>query len=275
MPWTDKGFQVEDFDTIMQRYYNAFIAQEGYSDITFERFVASKEYEQYYASAQIDMSLQLALAESFNQIQTFVNSIGFIIGNPETTANAIVKGLGELGYDASLKPMTAADAGNIYLAIDYSQDDKADQEIAEYLKGAVVGGVITNGAISHDVTLANGQQWTYNWDKMTVTAIKFRTIVTVSRNNIYPVESEGEIAEKFNENYSKLYRAGLDIEPEKYLEISRDLPYAAVVLTEYSLDDGVTWVSDVLESNYKAKYSYEMIADDVTITYEGDVSGEE
>lgn len=61
--------------------------------------------------------------------------------------------------------------------------------------------------------------------------------------NSSPVLNENQIREILDDNLLALYRLGLDFEPEKYLEISRDLPFASNILLEYSENSGGTWLS--------------------------------
>lgn len=94
---------------------------------------------------------------------------------------------------------------------------------------------------SGSVVAINGQTFNYKFCLPTLVEILVRITVTPSATTQLPIKNENQIRDIFNVNFAELYRIGLDFEPEKYLEIERDLPFAADILLEYSEDGGSTW----------------------------------
>jgi hypothetical protein len=268
MKWTTDGIELDSFDEVINQYYDAFkLSNPDYNTLSFARFKASEEYEQFYTSAQIDMDLQDKTTQIFDNVVQYINDTSLTIQSPSTVYTTVADNIeSEFGFEASAKAISAAEAGNAFIAIDYEPEATLNQSIAQFLMNkCIVAGVITDGDIAEMVTLSNGQQFEYKWTTAKRQDIKFRMTVTVSRNADVSVDDKEVIVEKMLTNYANAYRMGMDIEPERYFEVNRDAPYAANIETEYTLDGGVNWSSEPLVSAFDTKFIPKFLFDDVEI----------
>jgi hypothetical protein len=113
--------------------------------------------------------------------------------------------------------------------------------------------------------LSNGQQFEYRWTTGKPIPIKFKLTITISRNATSAVDDVQTIIENFTSNFNERYKMGWDIEPERYYEVLNDAPYASNIATEYSLDDGTTWLDAPIQSDFDSKYVQEIDAVDVIL----------
>lgn len=253
MAWNTNGYVPDDFNTIIDKYYNAAVSQFG--PITLERFTGSRTYEYCYSSAQVDMQYQAQFSEIFTKIAIWMQDVNFKINAPSTTAVAIQqKFLDKFGLNIGIKPMAEPDEGKLYIAIDYTPSTVVNQNIAQFLASeCVAGGVVTMGDIVVPVSVG-AQSFDYKWTKAVEKSVVFKVKVTVSRSAINYIESEVEIQKRFLDNFGKVQKIGGDIEPEKYYEIVRDAPYASDILTQFSIDGGSSFQTVVYESLFSDKW---------------------
>ncbi|KCV74138.1 hypothetical protein Y011_25090 [Vibrio parahaemolyticus VP49] len=95
MIWdSSTGLTPDDFDTIIEAYFEAFKeSDDQFSGLAFNTFVASDEYKVFYASAQIDMTIETIIASLFVKMSEFIQNSNLKINNPTTTPNASLPGL--------------------------------------------------------------------------------------------------------------------------------------------------------------------------------------
>ncbi|KIP71410.1 hypothetical protein SN11_16870 [Vibrio harveyi] len=269
MIWNDEtGVLVDDFDTIMQVYFDAFIASDPKFDgLAFNTFVASDEYKVFYASVQVDMTIESIVANLYVKMSEFIQNTNLQINNPTTTPNALIGGLKDkFGLYASVKPMTYEESGQSHVAIDYTPEPDLNYQIASYMeKTAIVASTYMVGDIEQQIVLSKGGFETYRWVAGVESDIIFRLTITKSRNSNAIVDNQDDIVAKFLANFDEFFWIGMDVEPEKYFEIVRDAPYASDILTEYSLDGGASWSNKPHKTPYDAKYIPNLPVSNVTI----------
>ena len=86
--------------------------------------------------------------------------------------------------------------------------------------------------------------------------------ITISRNNKFAIDSDADIKAALIANIGAKYGLGLDFEPESYFTIA-DAPWAADILLEYSLNDGMSWLTAVYESEYDEIFEFDL--SDITL----------
>ncbi|MHA2782606.1 hypothetical protein [Vibrio harveyi] len=260
MIWNDEtGVTPDDFDTIIKAYFEAFKnADPKFDGLAFNTFVASDEYKVFYASAQIDMTIENIIANLYVKMSEFISSVNLQINNPTTTPNALIAGLMDnFGLRASVKQMIYEESGQSHVAIDYTPDPDLNYQIASYMeKTAIVASTYMVGDIEQEIVLSKGGIETYRWVAGQDSTLHFRLTITKSRNSTAVVDNQDEIVAKFLANFDEFFWIGMDLEPERYFEINRDAPYASDILTEYSFD-GVNWSS----APYKTPYNLKFIPD--------------
>ncbi|EHN70915.1 hypothetical protein [Aliivibrio fischeri] len=258
MSWdesTSVGWTPQPIETYIDGYYVSFKAN-GYPELSYSQFAESREFENAYMCSQIDSSISTSFGEMIQRITVFIRDTNQDISNPTTTPNSIIKGINDnFGYKCSVKEMTEEDSGKMHLAIDYVSTPEEDLLIGQYLeKNSIVASTYMVGDIEQIIVLSEGGIETYRWTAQNEINTLWRTIITLSRNSTAAIDPPETVQKKFYDNWEIFYWIGMDVEPERYLEINRDCPYASNVKTEYSLDDGVTWLDAVINSNYNDKY---------------------
>ncbi len=258
MIWdSSTGLTPDNFDTVIQAYFDAFKeSDDKFSGLAFNNFVASDEYKVFYASAQIDMTIENVIASLFIKMSEFIQNENLKINNPTTTPNALIAGLEEnFGYKSSIMKMTEENAGKMHVAIDYEPTPELNYQIASYMeKTAVVAGTYMVGDIAQDIVLTKGGIETYRWISGDEKPLLFRLTMTLSRNSNTVVDNRDSIIAKFLDNFEKYFWIGMDLEPERYFEIVRDAPYASKITTEYSFDGGANWSEDPYKTPYNVKF---------------------
>lgn len=269
MKWDSSLGPIPDnFDTIMLLYYESFKnSKPEFSHVTYTKFTASREYELFYPSVQIDMQIEALISEIYTKTTEFIAEKNLAIQNPTTTRNAIASALErEFGLKASVKEMIEEDSGKIHLAIDYTPEPALNLQIASYLEAkGVVASAYMVGDIEQPIVLTSGGVATYRWVTADEGEIKFKMTITESRVSTAPTDSVDEVVAKFTANWNAIYKIGQDIEPEVYFEIVRDAPYASNILTEYSTDGGTSWSSAPLVVAYDKKFNMTLKSSDVII----------
>lgn len=221
--------------------------------------IGTDYYKIGYSMIQMVMQAESYTAEISARMTDYIRTANEQINLPKSTIDGFVDGLKrELELDSTIKEITdSAEAGYMFLVVDV--DDSAEdyeeikQKIVDRMHAWLTAGLYYNGAEEGVVVATNGQNFTYKYDLPTPVDILVRITVVASPNAKTPVFNENQVRDKFNANFAEFYRIGLNFEPEKYLEIARDLPFAADILLEYSLDDGANWESEPLEMAYDEK----------------------
>jgi hypothetical protein len=124
-------------------------------------------------------------------------------------------------------------------------EDYEDQKdgIIERMHKWLSGGLYYHGYETGDFTADNGQVFSYAYALPDLVDILVKITVTKSDNAKTPILNQNQVRDIFNANFEELYQIGLNFEPEKYLEIARDLPFASNILLEYSENGGSTYIS--------------------------------
>lgn len=254
------GYSPRSYETILADCVQV-VNQEFGTNYTSQTFVGTNLWKYLYATIQGMMTIENNISELGVKLQDYIRTQNEELIIHRSSVDGFMQAMeDELGLISSLKPCESdADAGEIYLAVDIDSagSDYADkkQQILSTMHKYLTAGLHYNGTETGTVTATNGQVFNYAYELPTKKALKIKIQVRVSENNNLFVETTNKIKEKFLENFSNLYRLGFDFEPQQYLNISRDLPFASEITTQYSTNSGSSWATGVLESDYKTKYT--------------------
>ncbi len=245
------GYQPRTFEEILQAFTDEVNTQFGTTYDT-TTIVGTEFYKFFYAGAQLVMQSEAQTAEITAKMTDYIRTANENINLPKSAIDGFTQGLlapvaeGGLGLVSTIKNITdSAEAGYLFLVVDVdnSADDYATtkQEIIDRMGAWLSAGLYYSGTETGTRTALNGQVFSYAYALPTPVDILVRITVTASANAKTPILNENQVRDIFNANFASLYRLGLDFEPEKYLEIARDLPFAADILLEYSENAGSTW----------------------------------
>lgn len=154
---------------------------------------------------------------------------------------------------------------NLTGGTDNAEYSTIKQNIIDRMHDWLTAGLFYNGTEEGTKTALNGQVFNYKYALPTHIEILVRITVTASPNAKTPILNENQIRDIFDANFLELYKLGLDFEPEKYLEIARDLPFASNILLEYSEDGGSTWDDQPRSMAYNEKI---VITEPATVSVE-------
>jgi len=261
----DQGYiatSVEELMSVVMTNINTEFDQS----YTAETFIGTNFYKNFYAAVQKMQLNEVKTAEIFLKMQDYFNYTNEKVLRPLVTPAGVVAALLEAGYVASVKPSENADAGKCFICVDV--DDAAPDydvtklAICELIKGYIVAGVVPQGTEEELITLTNGQQFPFRYNLPDRTDIKLKLTITISRNNKFAIDSDADIKAALIANIGAKYGLGLDFEPESYFTIA-DAPWAADILLEYSLNDGMSWLTAVYESEYDEIFEFDL--SDITL----------
>lgn len=254
------GYSPRDYETILAQCVQIVNEQFGTS-YTNQSFTGTNLWKYLYATIQGLMTVENNIAELGVKLQDYIRTQNEELIIHRSSTDGIMQAIkDELNLVSSIKPVERAeDAGKIYLAVDVDNEGtdyaQQKQKILDTLHKYMTAGLHYNGTESGTVTATNGQVFNYAYELPTEKALKIKIQVKVSENTNLFVETTNSIKEKFLENFAELYRLGYDLEPQQFLNISRDLPFASEITIQYSTNDGSSWETEILESDYKTKFT--------------------
>lgn len=195
--------------------------------------------------------------------------------NAHATAGALVKAVAS-GADVLITARKGGTAANA-ITLNYTNNDAnvgatksgatlvdgannpnyetLKDQICELISVIVVGGVVTMGTEVETIVISNGQAFDYKFFLPDRKSTKLRLTITTSENNQVVISSPDAIKVKLLANINARYRLGKNFEPQRYFSVV-DAPWAAVVLLEYSLDEGVSWSSAVYDSLFTDLFDF-------------------
>ena len=268
----ENGYIPRSIDGIMSALRIQINNQFG-TDYDVASFQGTNFYKYFYALAQKLQESEVKTSEIFLKVQQYYEEINAQISRPVNTNLGIVDAFKAKGWEIAVKPMILADAGKINLCVNVEKfeddgititDDYPDQktEICGLIKDYTVGGAVTEGAESEAVVLTNGQSFDFKYHLPNKIPVLLRLTLTTSENNQNVIGQPDVVKQKLLSNINTLYKLGLDFEPQRYFT-QVDAPWAAVILLEYSEDDGDTWDSDVKDTDFKDQFTYAL--EDITL----------
>lgn len=259
---TVNGFTPDSVESIIDKFRVAINAEFATS-YTTETFKGTKFYKFVYGLAQEINKNEITYAECFQKLQDYIIQTNAKINDQRTHRNGIVKYLASKNYLASLKPQTALEAGQVTVCVDVDDSDPdyatLKQQILDYLKDCVVGGIVCNGSETGTSVLTNGQSMPFAYDLPTKTDVYLKLTITLSKNTDIVAPADADIKALLLANIAERYSLGMDFEPERYFEVMADAPYASDILLEYSLDSGSTWDSVVYESLFTDFWQFDIL----------------
>lgn len=254
------GYSPRDYETILTQCVG-IVNQEFGTNYTTQSFVGTNLWKFLYTTIQGLMTVENNIAELGVKLQDYIRTQNEALIIPRSSADGIMQLIQDsFGLVSSIKPIEqSTDAGQIYLAVDV--DSTADnyattkENILNALHQNMGAGLYYHGTETGSITASNGQQFTYAYELPTEQALKINIQVKISENSTLLVETPTAIKNKFLANFAELYRLGFDFEPQSFLCIDRDCPFASQITITYSTDGGSTYSSGVLQSTYKTKYT--------------------
>lgn len=260
------GYSPRSYETILTQCVQIVNEQFGTS-YNNQSFVGTNLWKFLYTTIQGLMTVENNIAELGVKLQDYIRTQNEELLIPRSSVDGFMKATEEeLGLISSIRPIERSqDAGQMYVAVDVdpSRTDYAEikQKILDLEHECLTAGLFYHGTETGTVTASNGQVFNYAYELPAETALQVKIQVTVSENNNLFVETPVTIKEKFLENFKELYRLGYDFEPQQFLNISRDLPFASQISIQYKTSG--SWQSGIMQGVYDEKITIN--PDNVTV----------
>ncbi len=236
---------------------------------TEENFVGTNFYRVYYALMQKVQENEVKTAEIFLKLQQYISQTNEEILRPSVSHPGLIDAFEDAGFTISVKQPEAGDAGKIFICL--LLDDGADDYDAQRLqactliKDFVVGGLVSDGSETEDITLSNGQSFTFGFNLPDPTPVILKLTAVQSQNTPLTVPSDEDIRQAVFDNINSKYRLGWNFEPQRYFTLA-DAPWAGSVLLEWSDDAGANWHSTVFTADYTDLYTFGLEDIEVVLT---------
>lgn len=137
-------------------------------------------------------------------------------------------------------------------------------EIATLVKNFVAAGIVSQGNETEDITLTNGQEFTFKFNLPDRIPVKLRITLNASDNSQVLIPSDEEIREQVFNQINARYQLGFDFEPQRYFTLD-DALWASDLLLEWSGDGETTWNSTVVDTAYNEVFDFDLEDIDVVI----------
>lgn len=254
----DNGYTPVSFETLIDDLRLA-INSAFSTSYTEETFVGSNWYKYWYQLVQKTQENEVKTSEIFTKLSEYIATTNLRIQRPSTSLPGIVDSFTAAGYTVAVKKNELVDAGTISICVEV--DDEAEDyeevkaEIAALILQFVGAGMVTLGSEETDLVLSNGQEFTFKYFLPDRHEVLLRATITTSDNTTVALPSDEDIRTLIHSQAMARYRLGWDFEPQRYINID-DLPAAATILLEYSLDDGSNWLDDVYEANFDDLFEF-------------------
>lgn len=135
--------------------------------------------------------------------------------------------------------------------------DDVKPVLCRIVRDCVVAGVVSQGSESEDITMSNGQSFTFKYNLPNRIPVLLRLTTTLSENNEFTVGSPDDTKQKLFDNISARYKLGKNFEPQRYFSVV-DAPWAAMVLLEWSTDGGSNWFDDIYDADYDDVFTFDL-----------------
>jgi len=248
----ENGYTPRTFTAVMSAIRTELNNQFN-TNYTEESFVGTAFYKYFYALVQELIGNETRTAEVFAKVQEYISTTNARIQRPSVSLPGIVDSFALNGYVASVKKNIVDDAGTISVCVnvDETADDYATTrlEICNFLKDFIAAALVTLGTEEEEIVLSNGQAFDFKYSLPDKTPIILRLTITVSTNTALPVPSDEVIRQTLFENINARYRLGWNFEPDRYFT-QTDAPYAALIVLEYSVDDGDNWTDAIFTAAF-------------------------
>lgn len=260
----DNGYQPTTFETLMDTLRQA-INTEFSTNYTEGSFVGTNWYKYFYGPLQKVSENETKTAEVFLKLQEYIRATNLRIQRPSVSLPGLVDSFQARGYTVSVKKNLEADAGTMSVCV--LVDDAAPNyptkrlEICNLLMEFVGAGTVFIGTEEEEITISNGQQFTWKFSLPTKTPVLLRLTLTSSDNQITTIPNDEQIRIQLYANImgsadvEARYRLGWDFEPQRYYT-AQDAPWAATIKLEWSDDDGATWNDEVFEATFEDLFTF-------------------
>lgn len=257
MPFnTEYGYVPESVPSLIAKLIPYLNAQLGTS-YTYETFQGTNLYRFVYGVAQLIADLEVDTGEIYNKLQDYFRATNEEVLVPRTPLEGLIEQFAAAGFPAVSFDQSTPGVLKTCVNVDDQAEDYAEKKalIIETLALYTVLGLNYDGLETGDYTFSNGQVFTYKFDLPTIVPVLLKATITISLNNTSRIFTADEIRTIIDDNITELYQLGNDFEPLKYLT-TKDLPFAATIALEYSLDDGSTYSGDVYSADYTDLFQY-------------------
>lgn len=251
----ENGYIPQSFDEIMN-LIRLNINSTFNTTYTEQTFIGTGWYKFYYRPVQKIAQLEVKTSEVFFKLQQYITQVNQRVQRPSVSIEGIIDSFKDNGFRVSVKEMEIGSAGTISICVDIEKPSPVTPEyeakrleICTLIKDFVSAGMITLGTESEDITISNGQQFTFKFFLPERLNIKYRVTINKSENNLLVIPDDEEIRAKIFNNINELYRMGWNFEPQRYFAIC-DAPWADSILAQYSIDNGVTWTGNVFDAEF-------------------------
>ena len=256
---------VATFEQVEQLFHDKFIGEFG--NISITQWRASFEYQCLYPAMQMSVETGSITREALSLAMKAPEFTNAIIHRPAIVYSRVPERFNELGFDATIKKATASSSGVIEIAVDYIPTPEDNEKIKNIIaKEMLVVGSYMAGDITEVFTLSNGQLIDVQWTASIKTPIKFKVAFVIDKSSKHPTQTVDEITESFIANFHGDSLMGNPIRPQSYYQITTDAPWASSIITSYSLDDGATWLTDVMNTDFNKKYIPTLNKSEVSIS---------
>lgn len=127
--------------------------------------------------------------------------------------------------------------------------------LCNLVKVCVVAGVISQGSEVETITMSNGQSFDFKYNLPDRIPVKLRLTTTLSENNEFTIGSPDSTKQKVFDNVNARYKLGKNFEPQRYFSVL-DAPWAAMVILEWSDDNGANWHDEVFDAEYNEVFTF-------------------
>ncbi len=233
-----------------------FTAQSGSAspgDATFQAATSNEETATSLALQINEHTTTAALVEA--------QAIGAVVWiralDGGTTGNAIALAYTDNDANPGASVSDATLLGGSELEEDQIEYDILKPLICAIVRDCVVAGVISQGSESEELTMSNGQSFEFKYNLPDRIPILLRLTTTLSDNNEFTILSPDVVKQTLFDNITAKYKLGKNFEPQRYFSVV-DAPWAAMVLLEWSDDDGMNYYDDVSVMAYDEVFTFEL-----------------
>ncbi len=198
--------------------------------------------------------------------------------NAHATAGLLVKARA-FGQKVILSAIARGTAGNS-IALDYTNGDAnigatksgtvlsggtaaatgyaaVKLAIATLISQFVAAGIPSLGTQTEDITLSNGQEFTFAFNLADRISVLLRLTLNASDNSLALIPTDEELRTMVFTNTDARYKLGYDFEPQRYFTLN-DALWASDLVLEWSADGGTTWNSTVRDMDYDEVFDFDL-----------------